>query len=113
MITDDSTPNQLPQVADRCYPFDDTAAEARICEFTARAGSMLGLANLLFLNYNQLVRALRDMGWNVNLPVHIEGPAGTTWAGTIQKGKERFRMVVHSYQGEALVINIGPDKDPD
>lgn len=103
--------DEAPALADRRYPWTDTDAEARISQYTAGDNSsVFGLANLLFRNYDQLCRALRDLGWHVDLPVYIEDKAGTTWTGTIKKGRVEHRMVVHSYQGEALIINVAPVK---
>ena len=102
-------------MADKVFPWDDTEAEARISHYTAdKEANVYGLANLLFRNYDQLCRALRDLGWTVDLPVYISNEiAGTTWIGTIIRGDRRLRMVVHSYPrglDTALVINVDEAK---
>jgi hypothetical protein len=105
-----------PAKASATIVWSDTDAEARISQYTSGDGGnpIYGMAGLLFRNYDQLCRCLRDLGWHVDLPVYIVGPGGTTYIGTIKKDQTELRMVVHAevLPDPALVVNVGPVKGP-
>jgi len=104
--------NYSPAIAALNVPLSVEDAAARIAEYTSsEERNISGLIGLSFHSIEQFSGAMKECGWDVELPEYMKSESAITWIGigvthVGVKRKERYmRIILHSFGSQVQVMN--------
>ena len=104
--------NYSPAIAALNVPLSIEDAAARIADYTSsEERNISGLIGLCFHDIEQFSKAMKECGWDVELPEYMKSESAITWIGTGVthvgvKRKERYvKIILHSFGSQVQVMN--------